>query len=326
MIERPNDTDVEKCVRGLGSFRRVRREKAEQALRDAVRARLPEFLEAIERELRTSIRKRRSRQALRLISSPFRFLPWLLRNDSSDLWAPARVRVLAYGALTILAVVIYRRLSETPTFIPISIAVAGLGVAWTILIVLERPMDRRLATARKILTESDDVRVVGTLANWVAAQGTETEQTVLNKLKSTLPKLSTADSIHFTAEQRAALIVGLDRAAATSSTYDPALAVAILKGLEHIGQADCIPVVRRLAGRDAYSSGTEAIRDTARVCLQTIEDRAAREDRTRTLLRPALAPDSPDKVLMRPAGNTMATDPDELLRPVEGQRSPNTDE
>src|SRR5205085_8687108 len=83
---------------------------------------------------------------------------------------------------------------------------------------------------------------------------------------------------------------------------DTDLVVAILRGLEQIGDERALPYVERLANRPAKTGREQRIQEAARACLPALLLRADPDNADQRLLRPVLERISDDSSLLRPAG------------------------
>jgi len=162
------------------------------------------------------------------------------------------------------------------------------------------------------LARARDPRAVSVLAIAARDGDQETRTVAVRGLKSILPGLQASDAEHVTLEGMDALISLLLR------STDVDLAIAVLKGLEQIGDARALPAVERAAhGCWWLDRGErERVQEAARACLPYLQARAERERQRNTLLRPAQSPDSPAEILLRPAGGAPTTPEEQLLRPV----------
>lgn len=166
--------------------------------------------------------------------------------------------------------------------------------------------------ARK-LAEYDDVRIVGHLAAQLDVQDGDLRKQVVPRLTQLLPKLRASDSVYITPEQHAALTRVLKR---PNLKKELAFVEAVVRAMEQIGTEEDVEPVRRLAAENGPAARYPAIREAARECLPSLEERAERLREANTLLRAASAPESPPETLLRPASGSADVDPSGLLRPA----------
>lgn len=121
-----------------------------------------------------------------------------------------------------------------------------------------------------------------------------------------LPRLKASDSDLLNDAQRSILLSLLGR------NDSQTLQVAILESFKQIGDARCLPVVERLAGRVMFSP----VPDAAKECLPYLKQRVEEQTVRATLLRAGSAPSgSTPETLLRPAqGADVRNEPALLLR------------
>lgn len=192
---------------------------------------------------------------------------------------------------------------------------------WSLFFGVGAAADIRAGSRRQAATElakTRDPRAAGVLAVAWRDGDKEVRRVASEALKEILPRLRASDADHFSADAMNAVLSLL-------LSEDPALLLAVLKGLQQIGDERAVPSVQGMRatweealpfiqdpqGRETYQRLVEA----ADSCLAAIGTRAERERQRQTLLRPAQNPDSPAETLLRPAGST-ASDPAQLLRPA----------
>ncbi|MCC6729084.1 MAG: hypothetical protein IT208_07075 [Chthonomonadales bacterium] len=167
--------------------------------------------------------------------------------------------------------------------------------------------------AAEALARIKDERVAGTLAQMLELGDWSVYGSVRDALRSLLPRLHARDAEHFTAEQ-------LDCLYRVLSGSDVTLIIAVLRGLEQVGDERAAPVVARLAEGKTPASRDIRVQEAAAACLPVLLDRTLDARPGRSLLRPATAP-AGGEALLRPASGVGDADPDLLLRaarPAEG--------
>ncbi len=174
--------------------------------------------------------------------------------------------------------------------------------------------DQTMGKQRKSVSElrqAGDPRAVGVLA--IAARDTETSVRVpaQQALRELLPRVRADHAGDITPAQMNALLELAFRS-------EPALQIAVLQGLEQIGDGRAVPVVQNLS-----LSAHPHVRDQATHCLPYLTERVRRAEQSATLLRGTVSPAqtaAPHELLRsvsQPADNTPAS---ELLRPDSDMR------
>jgi len=134
-------------------------------------------------------------------------------------------------------------------------------------------------------------------------------------LAALLPRLKASDSALVSSDDQHLLCRELERIPATySSEFNADLAIAIIRALEQIGDADAIPYVERIADNVDCVRSQRPIREAAIECLPGLLMRAEAGKAGRTLLRPV---ETDPGLLLRAAGGSDA-DASQLLRAAEG--------
>ena len=167
-------------------------------------------------------------------------------------------------------------------------------------------MQRRAAQE---LAKFDDARVIGPLVEGLALDDPYTRGIAAAGLRRLLPRVRASDSglIGKDHLQRLYRLLGQD---------DLNLVVAILRGLEQVGDEEAIPYVQKLAHRPAMSDAERRVRAAANECLPALRERLGREGAGGLLLRAARSPESEVESLLRPAAQSAAAVSDSLLRPL----------
>jgi hypothetical protein len=134
---------------------------------------------------------------------------------------------------------------------------------------------------------------------------------VTDALTRLLPTLQASDASLLTAEHRHQLNKVLALCGPRFSAlfiHDCDFIVAILKALQQIGDHASLSHVELLA----RTSRDPRIREAAEVCLPFLKQRATLQGQT--LLHPSSRPEPNAGLLLRPAGNGVASEQDQLLR------------
>jgi hypothetical protein len=198
---------------------------------------------------------------------------------------------------------------------------------------------KRHKEAAKHLAELGDARSVGPLAETLSIPDPQLRSIVEGALIRLLPQMRADQADLLNAEQRACLY-------RVMNGKNPELTIAILKGLEQIGDEKALPIVQKLAEREVKPednlthttdsvSGTvqpsllrkielelfgdkirsgSRIREAARECLPYLQERIAQERARETLLRASDTMQSTPDTLLRAAEGVPAVDPRQLLR------------
>ncbi len=188
------------------------------------------------------------------------------------------------------------------------------GLWWILWITLggkaaaDAAVGRRHETA-SALARAGDPLAVSALAVACRDGDKETQAMAARGLKSILPSLRSSDVQYITSEGMEALI-GLLR------SPDPRLVLAVLRGLEQVGDARALPAIDKLiANPIGRAPEWRDVQDAARQCLPYLHARVANERARQVLLRPAQSPVDPASTLLRPAGAAPTTPQEQLLRP-----------
>jgi hypothetical protein len=182
------------------------------------------------------------------------------------------------------------------------------GSAWA----AERTSNQRRDAAYALSTAGDP-RAIGVLALALNDDDSYVRYVAENALRRLLPRVRASDAAYITPDQMNTLIgLGFDH------TRSQALKIALLKGLEQIGDVRALPLVEYL-----QTDASPQIRAAAWECMPFLIERMRHARESATLLR-ASAPTTDAAAshahLLRPASDAMRqqTMPtDQLLRPVE---------
>ncbi len=163
------------------------------------------------------------------------------------------------------------------------------------------------------LEELRDVRSVGVLVDVLEWTSGMFRMDIARLLTELLPMLTETDAGLLRDTQRREL----DRAINHARFPDEAdLVIAILSAWGEIGDRQSLQVVRHLTKRKGDDSRTQGVRFAAERCITRIENRFARHQEGKTLLRPSAAFAAVNAELLRPVAERPET-PELLLRASE---------
>jgi hypothetical protein len=169
-------------------------------------------------------------------------------------------------------------------------------------------MAKRLGKGAKRLAEFKELRSIATLAEVLNTRDKQAKAIAAEALPPLLNRLQATDAALLNITQRGYLDKQL-------SGKNKLLVLAILKGLEQVGDSEDLAFVEGLAnGRGKLRKDPE-VREAAKQCLAYLERRAEMEKASKMLLRPAEASGG-DEMLLRAAGGAGDNNPDHLLRPT----------
>ena len=268
--------EVERLLNELASSSRARRETAERALQKIG----PDAALALQILIEPEVRKKRA------LRRPLRWLPSLAFITLIALAASCLVHLHAAALLSVPAV----------------LTAVGTG-----LLISRDRLPRKDRIQIQTLLKFEDKRLLPLLLDLrLMAAGHSEDRKIAALIARLFASLEPGDRALISHEQRCQLNDSLQLAAGTDSRYF----VAILKGLQHIGDHTSIPVVSRLAEADPRSTVTQA----ARECLSYLNARAAKQGHI--LLRPAAASECAAEVLVRAVAQAPA-EQSALLRAVD---------
>ncbi len=169
------------------------------------------------------------------------------------------------------------------------------------------------------LSNTEDLRVVGPLAEGLELRDSYSQLTAVDALTRLLPRLQGSDTSLLNDAQRACLYRRLysigQIAQKKMDSFSADFVVAVLKALEQVGDAKALPSVQRLAEMKAKTPEQERVRDAALACLPFLQARADQQRAEETLLRAAGVSETPPEVLLRAASGGSAAGTETLLRP-----------
>ena len=161
------------------------------------------------------------------------------------------------------------------------------------------------------LAKLNDVRCVGRLAEALEWPDVTVRRLAISALTGLLPRMVASDAVLITARQRGNLHRMLNLDSARSA---PEFVCSILKALEQIGDAASVPYVEQLVKIQPPSPRLRRVRDAAGDCMPFLQNRAALNQSSQTLLRASSAAIVGGEILVRPANAADATDHELLLR------------
>lgn len=179
-------------------------------------------------------------------------------------------------------------------------------------IILWKQIEKRKARLRLLIRALDnDPRALGPLAQLCCfAQLVSAFDLAAEPLLKLLPRLKPGDARHLSDEQMAALLSLLAvRLVDRSNEHCTALALAILKALEQIGDSRAIEPVRCLT----TGSSNRRYHQAARECLAVLEQQGEARDYNRSLLSPSSL-EAGKETLLRPTAHQTEMHPEMLLR------------
>ena len=159
------------------------------------------------------------------------------------------------------------------------------------------------------LQNTDDVRLIGLFALCLNEKDREIRWIAKNALIKLLPGTTASDAQHINKEERQALTNAIHK-----QKGHPKFMLALLKGLEQIGDERALPNVSALIREpDIFP----VVRQAARDCLPYLQVRAEQAQQAQTLLRASSGSEIAPQTLLRPAQGVSSAlnDAQELLRP-----------
>ncbi len=159
------------------------------------------------------------------------------------------------------------------------------------------------------LSSKSSVAAVGPLCEVLMMEdnGLITVASIL--LQRLFPQLQASDSNLLNSYQRICLNRALARHRRASG-----LTLALLKGLEQVGDGSSLEVVEKLADGILKTSDPDKVQKAARECLPFLRDKFSKEILSRQLLRASSESSMSEADLLRPAENSNSISNDELLR------------
>ena len=139
---------------------------------------------------------------------------------------------------------------------------------------------------------------------------------VFSALTVLLPQMQASDVSLLTPQHRYMLnmLLGQSHLPTWLAGAEYALALAILKAYEQVGDAKAIPIVKRLADSKPRNERQRKIQAAAEDCLPLLQAHVGGMDVAHSLLRASMPDTNAPKILLRAATADTSTNRDELLR------------
>lgn len=172
-------------------------------------------------------------------------------------------------------------------------------------------LNKRHLSAARILAQSDEPRVIGSLIEALEFGDTSVRTIVESSLVRLLPRLRPTDSGLLNGDHRAMLYRMLNMRNAQSKAD---LLVVILRSLPNIGDVIAVSKVNELVTAKVHTPNEKRVQDAAIRCLPSLREHVERERANSFFLRPVTTPDPSAETLLRPAHGTADPNPSLLLR------------
>jgi hypothetical protein len=156
------------------------------------------------------------------------------------------------------------------------------------------------------LSNYTNVNAVPAMVDALESKDAAAIRAATNALKKLMPRLRPKHANLLKPEQMSVLCKTLLR------TSDADLAVAILAGLEQVGDQQAGEAVADLAQGKGIAAFSPKVRHAAEDCLSVLADSSIRQRAGRTLLRPSMG--TVEAELLRPAAANADTPSEALLR------------
>jgi predicted sugar kinase len=202
----------------------------------------------------------------------------------------------------------------------------GMGLMLSPLALHRMTLGERHMTRILDMAYSPDKSNVGVLIDALMWPDEHAKRTARFGLTRLLPTLNMEDANLITKQQRNILYSCLQPAHASNNIR---FVIAILQGLEQIGDQSAIPVVSALCKprkwRDPASSGAKRyleVQKAAQHCLKFLEQSVQTQDARQSLLRASQPEQSTGEHLLRSSIKSGATDSAQLLRTTVEQQNP----
>jgi len=130
-------------------------------------------------------------------------------------------------------------------------------------------------------------------------------------LQAMLSQIGPEEAVELSTEQLFGLLVFL-----RMPEEDVELTLLVIARLEQWGDAQAVPVLKRLIREKHWYVGSDRVEAAARQCLTQVEIRLRQQKQGDTLLRPTQGIDAiPPRALLRPAADSSENAPEQLLHP-----------
>jgi hypothetical protein len=298
MIDDQHSTSDDKLCRGLSSLLPSAREMAEHELRRLPAGRL---LDLVDKQ--TAVYQKRQQLKGVLWSLPF--IVFMVFASIQKFAEPTRDSLLG-------------QVAQGLSYLIVALFVVSVGGS-----LLLRP-PRALRSLLRAIESHDSPALVGPALTALAGSGGlrrmfthgsgPIETSIRRALTRLLPKMTEQDLQSLTRTQALALLIPLQE-----PWFDPALSISALQALEHVGDEECVRLVRQVATMSAKDEQNRKVRAAADSCLHIMLARMEKEAPARALLRASGATDGPSD-LLRASGHTPG-DSESLLRSTDAGKS-----
>lgn len=174
----------------------------------------------------------------------------------------------------------------------------------------DRLHNRQWNEIARALSQLDDIRVAGPLAEALAVADVATQTMLRAALLRLLPRFTTAQALQLTPTQRQSLYRHLKAGIPQEHGPDQRLSLTIAKFLVRTEDVQTIPLMATVA----QSAASLPMRQEAREGLTYLEEVLTRQRISQSLLRGASATATPANILLRPAQYGTVSEPVQLLR------------
>lgn len=225
-----------------------------------------------------------------------------------------RIRIYSgvgcWSAVIILLIAAIRTAPEH-TLQSLALLLAALCLILTgAIVVLPRGLSDPPSASLASLAENAGVEAIGPLIDALDLALAAQSSAILTLLTLLLPRLTTADASVLSRRQRNRLS---DTLLLGDADRDANYLLAILQGLEQIGDEETACTIRRLVQRGAVTVAQRHVLEAAIACLQSLEARLEQNLNRDVLLRGG-APAETAAELLRPTYSEPDTHPETLLR------------
>jgi hypothetical protein len=173
--------------------------------------------------------------------------------------------------------------------------------------------------AAKALAEHDEVADIGPLIEALQIPERNVRTPVRRSLQRLLPRLRSSDAHLLNAGQRGVLRRSIGWPLIRRVKADDAdFVMAVLKGLEQVGDESFLDTVRKLAEGHGYGMAAP-VRQAAEECLPFLLQRIENDRMSQNLLRAAAPTSASSDTLLRAAGAGAGSAPAELLRATDAE-------
>ncbi len=167
------------------------------------------------------------------------------------------------------------------------------------------------------LSQLDDKRAVGPLADALGARDINSRTAIVRALMRLLPLLTSEDIEFVTASQRRALQALL---AGSDPNTETSLMLTLIPALAAIEDTSSLNIIEQLALRRASTENGRAVSQAANEALPLLQAAKQRQESPQVLLRASSGGTAPQQ-LLRPTSYNPTTPPEQLLRAGSGSES-----